>query len=200
VNWQQVTEFLGLRSDVAEQCPGSRKRVVVLAPQHSVNTYDLIDRSDCVVVYGSTAGVEAAAVGKRVVLADDQWYAQTRFVRTVRDARGYPADLDAMIGDSHFDPVDTSRLALRFIWDSVLSRSIPSRLIFCRNPHSVILRWDPRRANAPRPEDDAGMDFLSDVVLGRRPLYAPREPSPTDDGASERSAAAKLVRQFAARR
>lgn len=200
INWQQLCKAIGIPDDVAQLSLGQTGRVVVFAPQHRVNTYDLIDRSDCVVVYGSTAGVEAAAIGKPVVLADDQWYAHTRFVRTVTTAADYPALLNTVMDDTDFDPVETSRRALRFIWDSLLSRSIHSRLIYCRNPHSVVLRWDPRQLNAPHPRDDTGMDFLSDVVVGRRPLYPVREASPSDDGGSERTAAAKLVRQFAGKR
>ncbi|MBY5949927.1 hypothetical protein KUV23_03020 [Algoriphagus marincola] len=50
------------------------KNVTVIGPKSNISTYDLIDASDLVIVFGSTVGLEASYSGKPVILLGCSWY------------------------------------------------------------------------------------------------------------------------------
>lgn len=50
------------------------KNVTVIAPNDPMNSYDLMDHCEKVIVFGSTTGLEAAYAGKPVILLGCGWY------------------------------------------------------------------------------------------------------------------------------
>lgn len=68
---------------------GDNPRVVFISAEDPVNTYDLLGQVDLVVVYTSTIGVEAAALGKRVVTQSHSYYSGLGFVTKSTDRSGY---------------------------------------------------------------------------------------------------------------
>ena len=68
---------------------GNDPRVVYIAAEAPVNTYDLLECVDAVAVYTSTIGVEAAALGKRVVTPSHSYYSELGFVLKSTDRDSY---------------------------------------------------------------------------------------------------------------
>ena len=48
--------------------------MTVISPSEDINSYDLLDASDKVVIFGSTIGLEASYWGKPVILLGCSWY------------------------------------------------------------------------------------------------------------------------------
>ena len=90
----------------------SRNGVGWVGPEDATSTNELIRRADIVVVGGSTAGVDAALAGKKVVLLGPAAYEGAAFTYTIKDDDGF-GSLDAL---RRHDPVETCRKALRYLY------------------------------------------------------------------------------------
>jgi len=68
---------------------GTSPRIRYIRAEHPVNTYDLLRAASIVLPHTSTVGVEAAALGKPVVLHSDSYYANLGFVWSARSREEY---------------------------------------------------------------------------------------------------------------
>ena len=83
---------------------GSEPRVVFISAAEPVNTYDLVSEAAMVLPYVSTIGIEAAALGKPVLVSGQSCYSDLGFVRTAASRgeyfellrRGLNADLELL--------------------------------------------------------------------------------------------------------
>lgn len=76
---------------LAERFPTLPGNVRVVPPEDPTNSYDLVARSDRVLTYSSTVGLEAALLGRNVVVGGDTHYRGRGFTVDVDDRDGYPA-------------------------------------------------------------------------------------------------------------
>lgn len=76
----------------------SHPELKVVLPNDPINSYDLIETTKRVVVYGSTIGLEAHCLGKSVWNAGNAIYDSIVDVRTLKPKEEYPAE--------HFNPWD----------------------------------------------------------------------------------------------
>lgn len=78
---------------------GEHPRLYFIAAEDPVNSYDLMEQVNAVVVYTSTVGVEAAAHGKVVITESTSYYADLGFVFKASTAEAYYSLLsDAFAG------------------------------------------------------------------------------------------------------
>jgi hypothetical protein len=78
---------------------GNHPRLHFIAADEPVNSYDLLEQVDAVVVYTSTIGTEAAAYGKVVVTVSDSYYSDLGFVWKATSLAQYHQQLlDAVSG------------------------------------------------------------------------------------------------------
>jgi 2-polyprenyl-3-methyl-5-hydroxy-6-metoxy-1,4-benzoquinol methylase len=63
--------------------------VMVVYPDNKASTYDLIDQCDAVIVYNTKMAIEAAAMGKPVIVAGDAWIKGTGFDVTPKSEKEY---------------------------------------------------------------------------------------------------------------
>ncbi len=88
------------RLDVAallRQRFGASPRVRFVAAAEPVNTYDLVQSSKVVLPFTSNVGIEAAAIGKPVVVSGAAYYADLGFVRSASSRGEYFELLDAAL-------------------------------------------------------------------------------------------------------
>lgn len=64
-------------------------RIHFVAADEQVNTYEIMDKVSTVLVYTSTIGVEAAAIGKIVVTPSKSYYSSLGFVWSAKDRESY---------------------------------------------------------------------------------------------------------------
>ncbi len=74
---------------------GTPARLHFIAAEETVNSYELLERVAAVVVYTSTIGTEAAALGKVVITPSSSYYAGLGFVWQCSDVASYQAQLAA---------------------------------------------------------------------------------------------------------
>lgn len=160
--------------------------VSVVPPGNPLDTYALIDTCAAVTTYGSTAGIEAAAGGKTVIVADRCLYHGLPWVQSADSPSHFRELLDRVPwGEAPKVNPEVAAGAMRFVWDYHLAPSITTRLV--RHPGINYARTT-YRADLPAElayGRDAGLDRITDVVMGRRPVYDPRPPV---DPTAERAA------------
>jgi hypothetical protein len=197
-SWKYTLTKLSLDCGAGEDTPVMRPtaNVSIVPPANPLDTYALIDACAAVTTYGTTAGIEAAAVGKIVIVADECLYHGMPWARSAESPAHFLELLD-QVPRGGVPPADHDVAAggLRFMWDYHLAPSITSRLV--RHPGIDYARTS-HRANVPAELDygnDSGLDRITDVILGRRPIDDPRPPV---DGAAERAAVLAHLRSSAA--
>lgn len=95
--------------------------VAVYDHDDPVNTYDLLRATDLVLTYTTTVGLEAATLGKRVVVAARSVYSSTPFVETPPTRDEYLKAITRL--DSSPPHPDTRQLARRFAYRLFFSES-----------------------------------------------------------------------------
>lgn len=68
---------------------GTQPRLIFIAADEQINSYELLERVAAVVVYTSTIGTEAAASGKPVITPSNSYYSDLGFVWKAVDRRLY---------------------------------------------------------------------------------------------------------------
>jgi hypothetical protein len=187
-SWAALAERLPELSVADETASVVRPRanVSVVPPGNPLDTYALLDASLAVTTYGSTMGIEAAAAGKTVIVADRCLYHGLPWAQTAESPAHFVELLDRVPWSAgpKSDP-DVAAGALRFFWDYHLGPSITSRLV--RHPGLDYARIT-YRADVPESLDhgkDQGLDRITDVIMNRRPIYDPRS---CGDADAERAA------------
>lgn len=102
---------------------GDEPRVIFIAAEEPVNTYDLVERAAVVLPYVSTIGVEAAALGRPVLAAGQSFYSDLRFVWTGRSREHYFELLDrALKGELGVLPDQVDKALLCYYLTPVCNR------------------------------------------------------------------------------
>jgi len=68
---------------------GNTKRMNFIRSEDNVNTYELVNKAELVVVYSSTVGVEAVIAGKPVIVASNCYYTDMGFVNRASTIEEY---------------------------------------------------------------------------------------------------------------
>ena len=93
---------------------GLPANVTLIGPLEPVDSYELVRAADLVLAYASSIGMEAAAMGKRVLVAANSAYSAAPFVIRAQSVEHYLAELaDNSTGPAAPDGVE---LARRFIY------------------------------------------------------------------------------------
>jgi hypothetical protein len=163
-----------------------RANVSVVPPGNPLDTYALLDVCHAVTTYGSTTGIEAAAAGKTVIVADRCLYHGLPWAQSAESPAHFVELLDRVPWSAgpQAEP-DVAAGAMRFFWDYHLGPSITSSLVCHPDLDHAQVTY---RADVPEQLDygnDQGLDRMTDVIMGRRPVYDPR---PAVDAAAERAA------------
>jgi len=191
----RVPELRGAGDMVSVVRPSAN--VSVVPPGNQLDTYALIDACHAVTTYGSTTGIEAAASGKTVIVADRCLYHGLPWAQSAESPAHFVELLDRVPWSAEWqaDP-DVAAGGMRFFWDYHLGPSITTRLV--RHPGLDYARIT-YRADVPESLDygkDQGLDRITDVIMARRPVYDPR---PGVDAAAERAAVFAYLETFGVR-
>jgi hypothetical protein len=139
--------------------PANVKLVPSAAP---VSSYALMDAASVVMVYTSTAGLEAALSGKQVLVAARVYYARRGFTREVDDRAALGTLLQEAFAGPHL--ADHQReLARRFAY-LLLFRFLHDLPIVKQRPHTHPL-LDPDEAGALVPGHSSDFDALMESLL-----------------------------------
>lgn len=94
--------FISYEEDV--KALGARDRILYARPDSSINTYEAIEKSRLVLPWTSTTGIEAILMGKRVILAQNCFYAGFNFLQTAQSKEQYFDMIFAALNSDGFSP------------------------------------------------------------------------------------------------
>ena len=152
---------------IRQRYPTLPANVRIIPATDSTSTYTLMEDTDVCVVFSSTTGLEAALMGKPVVVVGQTHYRDKGFTIDVADEAEYRAALDRTIADPAAHAADVE-LARRYAY-----------LLFFRVPvagygvdeHIVgLVRLTETDASSFRPGADERLDRICDGILGLRPF------------------------------
>jgi len=148
----------GTREPIVEwlrsERPGGLRHVTIVGPDNNTAASDLIADADLVLVYNSTAGLEAAAQEKPVVVCGAPHFRGRGFTVDVETREGYRDALVAwMSGSTPSMPVDAATLAGRY-----------AHLFYLR--YHVTMNWTTSPIDAPFALTICSLDEL---LPGRNP-------------------------------
>ena len=186
-----------LREESFVQHVESQTNFKIISPSSSLDTYAFMDAASTVLTYGTTGGVEAAALGKTVILADDCWYYGLPFAQSATSPAHVRTLLDTAVKAKVAPDPFISQRAIRFIWDYCLSQNISSRLIRQQSLHEAVPRYRTDEPSRLAHGQDAGLDKITDIILGKRPIYDVRPAVEATVEAEESRYIQKFLRQFA---
>jgi hypothetical protein len=105
---------------------GQLPNVRFVGPTEDLSSYELIQRSNFVLVYNSTIGLEAAILGRPVLCGGRARFTQYPIAFLPHSAAGYVEELRGMLAAGKIDvPADFRRNARRFLYYQLFRTSLP---------------------------------------------------------------------------
>ena len=150
---------------------------------------------DLALAWYSTIGIEAAAMGKRVVRGGGFLLEGRDFILAPDSTNDYAALLDSMC-----DPAEEKDLlnitvgAWRFSYLWFLRRTRPFPLV--KQPEWYIGEPAWTSLDGLKPGCDRDLDRICDIFLSNAPLFEPLDPSVKRDSEAERNAISRNIRTF----
>ncbi|HYE88384.1 MAG TPA: hypothetical protein VEA16_18610 [Vicinamibacterales bacterium] len=158
---------------LATERPDSIPNVTLVPPESRVSARSLFDRADLVVAYNSTAGLEAAAAGRPVLVCGDPHYRGKGFTRDVSSRSEY-ADLLAAWANGAPPAVahDTAELARRYVHLFFLRYHI--KMGWTTSPLEPPFALTIRSLQELLPGANAALDAVCEGILERRQIVLRR--------------------------
>lgn len=160
---ERVSELL------AGKLPSIPANVRIIAPEAPIDSYALAERADTVLVFSSTVGLEAAAMGKPVCVAGLTHYRGKGFTVDADSAEHYAR----LLGDLSWARPDPQRRARarRYAYLFFHRAMIPFAAVAERIPTEPEFRYS--SVYELRPGRDRALDLICDGILTGSPLRLP---------------------------
>jgi hypothetical protein len=167
----EVTGNIASRQKVLDEVRARFDRlppnVFVVPPEDPLNTYELIDASDAVLVYNTKTGIEIASRGIQVVVAGEAWIRGKGFSLDASSREEYLRILDALPAAGRLSPAARTR-ALKYAYHFFFRRMIPLSFVHSRGRFKFELSLTSVRDLLPG--KDAGLDCICDGILQGTPF------------------------------
>lgn len=153
---EPLFEYLQGRAD---PLPGN---VQVIGPDDPTSSYPLMEGSDAVCVFTSTTGLEAALLGRPVIVAGETHYRRKGFTIDVDTPQEFVAALDRVLDDpeAHLPNRDlVEQYAHHFFFQAPISST------FVREHIQGLARLEVRNRSDIAPGGHAGLDRICDLIL-----------------------------------
>lgn len=157
--------------------PGGAPGVTLVEPEHAVAARELCEKADLVLAYNSTAGLEAAARGRRVVVCGNPHYRDRGFTVDVSERAEYARLLAGWAdrGDAETPlnlPADWPQVARRWVHLFYFRYHVP--MGWTTSPLEPPYRLRVRSLDELRPGANPALDEVCDAVLHGRQVLLPR--------------------------
>jgi hypothetical protein len=101
------------RDVIAARFPHLPANVRVVGPESALSSYELAERADAALIFGTKLGVELSAIGIPVIVAGEAWVRGKGFTHDASSPADYAAKLALLPFGKRLDP-DAQDLALRY--------------------------------------------------------------------------------------
>lgn len=141
--------------------------VTIISPSSKVSSYPLTTLANLTIVYSSTAGLEAAIMGKPVIVTGKTHYRSQGFTHDINTQAEYDRLLDHPAPASETDIVAAARTYAYFFF---FGYNIPFPLVVERatNDRLPAVEYHFSSEQQLLPGQQAELDFIIDVLLGAR--------------------------------
>ena len=165
---------LDMLQELKDNAPAN---VRFIMPDEKLSTYTLMDIATVGLVFRSTAGLEMATLGKKVVIGAGGWYTGRPFVSSVERVEDFEHILDRHLDTPiNYHDHNIQVGALRFAHAAFFKRNIPFPLIKMNDPHTGSPAYSSLEELAPG--RDPGLDRACRIVLEGESICLP--PTDTD--------------------
>ncbi len=155
--------------------PNLAKNIHIIPPESDLSSYSLMSMSEAVLVYTSTAGLEAALMGKPALVCAQTHYRNKGFTLDVENKSHYYNILDRLrSGEKVLDLDDAKRLAYKYAYLLFFRHMIP--FPFVSRNHQFRPVFNMESLAELRAGADEHLDFICDNIMGlkRRAFVLPR--------------------------
>jgi hypothetical protein len=148
--------------------------VVFIDSQEYISSYELVQRSDFVLVYNSSIGMEAALLGKAVVVGGRARYTQYPIVYFPQSADELRNQVENFLSTSEImPPAEFQRNARRFLYYQLYRVSIPMDEYIEAAPRMGFVQLKPFTWEQLLPSLSQSMRILVDGILQNKPFLLP---------------------------
>ena len=172
----EIRGFIPSRQPVAEEIniafPKLPSNVFIIHPDDPISTYSLIEISDSVIIYNTKTGIEAAAMGKPVIVAGEAWIRGKGFSLDASSPEAYRQLLESLPLRENLEP-KKRRLALKYAFHFFFRRMIP--LPFVKQLTRTTFTLDGKDLAELMPGATPGLDVICDGILKGSPFIYPAE-------------------------
>lgn len=155
---------------VKEAFPQLPANVRVIGPEQKLNSYDLVAQSRAILVYTSTIGLEAACMGKPVIVAGKVHYASKGFTCDPCTPEDYRAALESLPIVDGYDSTWREK-AVRYGHLFFIQMMLPHDNLFRSDHLFCVTGVTFRSLGDLAPGANKQIDTLCDIILkGRPPL------------------------------
>ncbi len=167
----EVSGFVKSRDKMADAInahfPELPENVRVVLPESELSTYSLIDIANAVLVYSTKTGIEASAVGARVIVAGEAWIRNKGFTLDATSPETFRKFLDLLPFPSGLAP-DLQDRALRYAYHFFFRRMID--LPFIISPDKAKFEIQIDTLDDLGPGKYSGLDCVCDGILEGAPF------------------------------
>jgi hypothetical protein len=161
-----------LIDEIRREFPTLPANVFIIPPEDNLSTYDLIDRCDAALIYGTKTGIELIARGIPVIVAGEAWVRNKGMTMDASSPAEYEDLLDRLPIRHRLDKATTQR-ARKYAYHFFFRRMIPLHGLQ-RSPKGIYSIQIESLAEL-QPEYSAGIDVVCDAILHGSPFLFPLE-------------------------
>jgi hypothetical protein len=147
--------------------------VHIIPPESAISTYEVMERCNAVLIFGTKTGVELAAIGKPVVVAGEAWVRNKGITLDADSKDAYLRLLDSLPLPGPLEP-ETVERARKYAYHFFFRRMIPleyaTKLIGAND-----FEWDLRGIDDLAQGASRGLDVICDGILRGTPFIYPAE-------------------------
>jgi hypothetical protein len=168
----EVTAELPSRQRVVEEIektfPDLPPNIFVVSPKSRMNTYDLMDKCNAVIIYGTKTGVELTSFGIPVIVAGEAWIRNKGITMDPEAQEDYFKLLDRLPLENRMSEAQIQR-ARKYAYHFFFRRMIPIEVVRPVDGYpSFVL--DVNELDQILPNKNQGLDIICNGILSGRDL------------------------------
>jgi len=151
------------------------QNVFIIPPESKISTYDVMEKCNAVIIYGTKTGVELAARGIPVIVAGEAWI------------RNKGITIDASSEDEYFEILDklplnyklsaeSTQRAIKYAYHFFYRRMIPIEIVDQTGDENIPYKINIESLQDILPGNSKGLDIICDgIIKGTDFIYKAEE-------------------------
>jgi len=175
----EISGFIPSRQPILKEIekafPHLPQNVFIIPPESKISTYDVMEKCNAVIIYGTKTGVELAARGIPVIVAGEAWI------------RNKGITIDASSEDEYFEILDklplnyklsaeSTQRAIKYAYHFFYRRMIPIEIVDQTGDENIPYKINIESLQDILPGNSKGLDIICDgIIKGTDFIYKAEE-------------------------